>query len=35
MFITNFLGAFVSYYWEMFPALAFGLLISGVIHEFK
>lgn len=34
VFVTNFLSAFVSYFWEMFPALALGLLASGMIHEF-
>lgn len=34
MMILNFFTVFKSYFIEIFPALALGLLISGIIHEF-
>lgn len=34
MIIVNFFITFKSYFVEVFPALALGLLASGIIHEF-
>jgi hypothetical protein len=34
VFIAGFLNAFGSYFLEVFPALALGLVASGIIHEF-
>lgn len=34
MAAINFLNSFKNYFIEMFPALAIGFLLSGIIHEF-
>lgn len=34
MVAINFLNSFKHYFIEMFPALAIGFLLSGIIHEF-